>query len=346
MCLDRDGNVYVLGGRDNAIYRYDPAGKPLPFPGIGTHKIMTKGYRGYGPNMGFGGIAVDSQGNIYFVRNSNYGAADAYGGRVDVFGPDGKPKQDAIIDGLGYADSGLGVDAAGNIYVGSNLKPADAPLPQGFAGKVPDKSWTWWRDAEREIPWRYTYYNPYLFHWGAVFKFGPAGGAFYGQNAGVSKDSKYGAPRPVDTVQGAPADAVSLRSACLGYEVKVAGARWRYQGIGPIPSSGDALTPDPGCVCYNSHLAVDPWGRVYAPNVFRFSVEMLDAGGNQIARIGRYGNADSAGVGTKLPEPEIAFAWPAFVSYAGGKVFVGDAGNHRLTVVKFDHAAEESCVVR
>ena len=60
----------------------------------------------------------------------------------------------------------------------------------------------------------------------------------------------------------------------------------------------------------------------------------------------RYGNADSAGPGSQVPEPEIAFAWPAFVSISGGRLFVGDCTNRRITVVKFAHAAEEVCEVR
>jgi hypothetical protein len=82
---------------------------------------------------------------------------------------------------------------------------------------------------------------------------------------------------------------------------------------------------------------------VFAPDPFRFSVEMLDTNGNQIARIGRYGNADSAGPGSKVPDPEIALAWPNFVSVAGGKVYVCDSNNRRITVVRFDYGAEETC---
>jgi sugar lactone lactonase YvrE len=342
MALDYAGNVYVMGGRDNSIHRYKPDGSPLPFGDAGSNRITTKGYRGYGPNMGIGGIAVDARGNILLIRNSNYGGAGSYGGRVDVYGPDGNLLKENIIDGLGYADSGLGVDAGGNIYVGSNVKPADRPIPAYFAGKAPATSWTWWRGPEREAPWRYTYYNPYLFHWGAAFKFGPEGGVFYGQNAGVAGRKDYGEARPADSAGNAPASAESLRSACLGYEVRVAGAKWRYQGCGIIPSSGDALTPDPGCVCYNSHLAVDPYGRVFLPNVFRFSVEMLDTAGNQIDRIGRYGTVDDDGAGGS----NIRLAWPAFLSVNGEKLYISDSVNHRITVVRFDWAAEESAAVR
>jgi hypothetical protein len=356
---DRDGNVYVMGGRDNAVYRFDPAGKPLPFSGDGTNKILTKGYRGFGPNMGMPGLCVDVRGNIYVSRNSNYGGAEAYGGRIDVYGPDGRMLKEKILDGLGYGDSGLGVDAAGNIYVGMNLKPADKPFPAAFMGKVPDKGWVFWRDKEREFPWNHVYYNAYLWHWGSVFKFGPAGGTVYGQHPWNLKNPKYGDPKPADKLENAPADATAYRSAYLGYEVKVAGAQWRYPGFGIVPSSGDGLMPDPGCACYNGSLAVDEYGRVYAPNPFRFSVEMLDSGGNQIARIGRYGNADdgmrNAGSGMRdpadnpsaIPNPasRICFAWPAFVSEAGGRLFVSDPVSRRVTVLGFDYAAAGECAV-
>ena len=96
---------------------------------------------------------------------------------------------------------------------------------------------------------------------------------------------------------------------------------------------------DPGCICWNSRLAVYPYGRVYGPNVSRFCVEMLDTAGNRITRIGRYGNSDD-GVGE---EPGIAFAWPAHVDVAGGKVFVCDPSNRRIAVVGFTYAAEATC---
>ncbi len=345
VATDREGNVYVMGGRDNAVYRFDPAGKPLAFSGLGSNKILTKGYRGFGPNMGMPGLCVDVRGNIYVSRNSNYGGAEAYGGRVDVYGPDGKMLKEKVLDGLGYGECGLGVDAAGNIYQGMNIKPADKPFPAAFMGKVPEERWTFWRGKEREAPWCYVYYNAYLWHWGSVFKFGPDGGVVYGQHPWNLKRKDYGEPKAADKLENAPAGAVSYRSAYLGYEVKVAGAQWRYPGCGIIPASGDGLMPDPGCACYNSSLAVDEYGRVFAPNPFRYSVEMLDTNGNRIARIGHYGNADSAGAGSKLPEPEIALAGAYHVSAADGKVFIGDASNHRVVVVKFEHAAEGTCAV-
>ena len=286
-----------------------------------------------GPQIGTRGICVGLNGRIYVRKNTNEGPFS-----VEIFNPDGTLRESDFLKGLGWADCGIGVDAKGNIYVGANLKPAKQPFPKPFMGKIPAKGWAWWRKGKREVPWHYMYLYPYLFHWGSVFKFPPSGGAIYGNSQAKSRKDRS---HPNANLSNAPPEAVSYRSAYLGREVKVAGALWHYQGFGNIPSSQDGPGPDPGCVCWNSRLAVDLYGRVFAANVFRFSVEMLDTNGNQIGRIGRYGNADSAGPKSKVPEPEIAFAWPAYVSVAGGKLYVSDPSNRRVTVVRFDHAAAD-----
>jgi len=87
---------------------------------------------------------------------------------------------------------------------------------------------------------------------------------------------------------------------------------------------------------------------VFAPSAFYSSVEMVDPAGNRIARIGAYGNADSAGPGSRVPEPEIAFAWPTVCDYAeaNGRLYVSDSVNRRVVVVRFDAAATETCEVR
>jgi DNA-binding beta-propeller fold protein YncE len=361
VALDREGNIYVMQGRADkgSVARYDPAGKPLPFPGTGSHELKLGYYR---PN-GYSGLCVGFDGSVYVFRvnNANYGGVndfDGVEGCVDVYGPDGKLRKQGLVDGLGHGDCGLGVDAAGNIYVGANIKPEDKPFPEPFAGKIPRKGWAYWGrgkgNGKREAPWCYPYHHPYLFHWGSIFKFGPAGGEVFGLAYNVSemkppprKTAKIPPPSPLVFTKNAPAGAAAYSAGYLGVEVKVAGAKWRYMGFGPVPMSVGEGAPrgDPACSCQTGHFAVDPYGRIYAPNPFRFSVEMLDAGGNQIARIGRYGNADSAGPGSRLPEPEIAFAWPRFVSAAGDGIYVSDAANRRITVVRLDYADAAECAV-
>lgn len=338
IALDRAGNLYVMDGYGkNSLSRYTPEGKPLPFEG-GTSNKISFVYRGYGPNIGLRGHCVAPNGDIYVIASTNYGPAATIGSRVHVFGPDGKMKKDSLVNGLGYGDCGLGVDARGNVYVGANVKPKATPYPAPFAGKVPVDRWIWWKKAQREKPWHYMYYNTYLFHVGSVFKFPPAGGAFYGQDITAREEKRTQA---VIDAKNAPEGSAEYTSAYLGREVKVAGAEWSWFGVSNIPSSSDGPSPDPGCVCFNSHLSCDPYGRVFGVHVFGATVQVLDPAGNPITRIGRYGNADSAGPGSTVPEPAIALACPGYASYAKEKLYISDSINRRVVVVRFEYDAEQ-----
>lgn len=324
--FDRQGNIYCMGNYGSgALFRYDPAGQPLPFSATHTNRLVVGAYRAGGPDVGLRGHCVAPNGDIYIMRSPGAYCA------VDVFGPDGVLKKRDLVAGMHEGASGVGVDAAGNVYVGVNVRPADKPYPEPFLGQIPAQGWVWWREP-REGFWQYPYYNPYLYHWGSVFKFGPAGGSFYGLHSLVRKDK--GGAVPLSFATNAPAGAVAYKSGYLRADVKVAGALWRYAAGGVVPTS-DVGWGDPSCSCISSRLAVDPYGRVFVPDSFLFSLDMLDANGNRISRIGRYGNADAAG-------PEIAFAWPAFAAVAGGKVYVSDPGNRRVMGIRFDYAAAET----
>jgi len=343
IALDRDGNLYVAGdySTEVACSRYDPAGKPLPFPATGKHQIAESQRNPHWSR----GIAVAPDGTIYVLRN----LVRHQSGQLDVYSPDGKLRKADLVPGLDRGSNGLGVDAAGNVYLGVNIKPKDQPYPPEFMGKVPPKPWWFWFKGklfgDRPEPWTGTFYNPYLYHWGGIVKFGPEGGAFYGlRNA--SKDAKSGEPAdPYTLASKAPEGAAAYATACLEQEVRVTGARWCRPGFGIVASSLMSWG-DPCCLCAMSGFAVDPYGRVFHPNPFRFCVEALDTGGNLLARAGRYGNADSAGPKSRLPEPEIPLAWPAFVSLAEGKLYVSDSINQRVVVIGLGHAAEETCEVR
>ncbi|MFW6159283.1 MAG: hypothetical protein ACOC8E_08000, partial [Planctomycetota bacterium] len=128
------------------------------------------------------------------------------------------------------------------------------------------------------------------------------------------------------------------RTGYLMQRVKVVGADWRYAGYGLIPSS-ERQWGDPSCVCISSRLDVDRYGRVFMPDAFRFSVQIIDSAGNRIGRVGEYGNADDTG-------PGIHLAWPSSVDYGpDGRLYVCDSVNARLTVVAFDYADRGTCAV-
>jgi DNA-binding beta-propeller fold protein YncE len=340
LTLDRHGNIYVMGGYGtNALLRFDPEGKPLPFPATGKNRLDLGKNREYGPSMGPRGLRVAPHGDIYVRRSPDHACVST----VDVWGPDGTLKKPGFVSGAGSGDSGIGVDNRGNVYLGTNLKPADRPIPEDFAAAVPATPWRYYGKEDRPAPWSWQYANPYLFHMGSIFAFGPEGGKIYGNyspKAAFIDESL--------ALSKAPADALPFKSSYLAWDVKVTGLKWRYPGIGIIPTAFDAFRGDDGCGCLQSNLDADLYGRVYAPSAFYSSVEMVDPAGNRIARIGAYGNADSAGPGSRVPEPEIPFAWPTACDYAeaDGRLYVSDSVNRRVVVIRFDAAASETCDLR
>jgi hypothetical protein len=289
--------------------------------------------------------------------------------RVDVFSPEGKLKKAALVDGMGQGDCGIGVDPAGNVYLGVGVKKKGAIMPPEFRGKVPEPNWLCWAQwtwGYRPAPWYYMVRNEYLYHLGSVMKFGPEGGAFYGRGSMSHSSRKNAAPVALlenapegAEPENAPEGAEPYLSSYLYREVKAVGARWRYPGMGIVPASC-RLWGDPSCVCMTSRLGVDRFGRVYLPNCFGFCVDVLDTDGNRLTRLGEYGNVDDvlriAGGGggdgsdqstaeIRNPKSAVYFSWPAFVDAAGGKVFVSDSVTRMITVVGFDWAAEKTVAV-
>lgn len=330
LTLDRMGNLYVMDGYGkHSLSRYDPDGKPLPFSGMGTHKIAIK-YRSFGPNMGLRGHRVAPNGDIFVIHSQGHGV----GAPLDVYGSDGRLKKANLVGGLGAADSGLGVDAMGNIFVGMNVRSKEKPFPDEFKNQLPAEHWLWWKTGgaqnKQPAPWSYLYYNHFLWNMGAVFKFGAAGGRVYGHQSA----SKTEPASPGCELEKAPGDAVAFKSAAYKFDVKVAGAQWRYGGLGGVPASRDEPRPDPGCSCMPTHLDTDLYGRTYVPNTFLFAVDMIDAAGNRIARIGRYDNRDYVG-------PEIVFSAPEACDFAedDGKLYVSDISARRFAVIGFTWAA-------
>ena len=80
---------------------------------------------------------------------------------------------------------------------------------------------------------------------------------------------------------------------------------------------------------------MDPHGRVFVPDAFRFSVNVLDSAGNLILRIGRHGNCDDAD-----PNGPIYFRWPCYVDGAGDKLFVSDSNSNRVVIIDLKYSVE------
>jgi hypothetical protein len=113
-----------------------------------------------------------------------------------------------------------------------------------------------------------------------------------------------------------------------------AGVSWEYKGHAPS---------EPGdCGCCHSRFGSDGFDRLYVPAMHLYSVMVLDANGNQVLRLGRYGNADCQGKGSLVPEPDIGLGWVLAVEASDKSVYIGDQGNGRIVKAAIGYAAEEN----
>jgi sugar lactone lactonase YvrE len=130
-----------------------------------------------------------------------------------------------------------------------------------------------------------------------------------------------------------------------GHTYWVEGARWFFGGVGYASFNANWA---PSCACWHARFTLDYFGRSFAPEPLRFSVAVVDKAGNLILHIGRYGNEDSAGQGSRSPVggDEVGLMHPAFVAvHTDNRLFIQDYGNARIVSVKLDYHATERVAV-
>jgi hypothetical protein len=108
---------------------------------------------------------------------------------------------------------------------------------------------------------------------------------------------------------------------------------WSFHGVSRVLSGG--------CVCGDSRFDLDGFERSFLPARHLCSVLVVDSNGNRVARIGRYGNADSRGPESLVPEPDIAYCNPAYVAVSDRYLYVHDGANRRILKAKLGYEAEE-----
>jgi hypothetical protein len=124
----------------------------------------------------------------------------------------------------------------------------------------------------------------------------------------------------------------------------VQGADWMYGGVGY-----DGKNAGVGCGCWNARMTFDYFNRTFAPELDRFKIAVLDSNGNLILRIGRYGNADSAGPKSAVPlgGDEVGLTHGAYLATQTDKrLFVADPANDRIFSVKLDYYAMEKVALK
>ena len=165
----------------------------------------------------------------------------------------------------------------------------------------------------------------------------PKGRPGWGQMVPAGSIVKFpGGPFPVGSFKSIKEDGagVKLPTFRAGGGRIAEKAVWAFGGISPLGGSA--------CTCCHSMFDVDPFGRSWLPQAHVSSVMVLDTNGNKVLRIGKYGNADSQGPESLVPEPEIGFTWVRAVSATDRALWAYDPGNRRVLKVNLSYEAEET----
>jgi hypothetical protein len=232
------------------------------------------------------------------------------------------------------------LDRQGNIYLATKIKPPDRDAPaffDGKLGKVPD----YFRNIGEGHYW-------YCYMYGSIVKFAPEGGAFVwaGQKPSALQDV------PDAILNKPPREFRDFVKGRYPHRTgQVLGAEWVRFGFSPYSETYPAGTPV--CMCEGAGFDVDPFGRVFFPNLCRFRVEVVDTNNNPITTFGHYGNRDSGS--TRLNEkgapevivdrPDIPLAWPTYVAVSDSHAYVNDTIGMRVVRVTLDYAARRTCAI-
>jgi len=127
------------------------------------------------------------------------------------------------------------------------------------------------------------------------------------------------------------------------------GQLWSYAGVsGVSPWNCDAECPA-------SQICIDPDGRVWAADSFMYCIKAIDAAGNEMLRVGKYGNEDCKGGGgdKRHPEldnvvidPEIPLSYPKGMAVYKDWLFLSDMYSHRVMRCKLRYAHRKEAPIR
>ncbi len=313
--------------------RFDRKGQPAPWPGrekdqaavLGEKAQLAQGF------MHPRGLTPARDGGFYVAHHRTYRSFN--NGRVSRVGPDGAIAEENLV----HADvpiGGVRVGREGHIYAGVHLKPAKQFLPDWFSIfpdghllPVPEPPANWGSEPGQIPPEPASWY---VEQYGAVVKFKPQGGRLT-----FAENGPWFAPN-----LGGERDGWTPEWRTGKGSVAAEGKEWLWYGLAPIPSrrGTSRRLGGPRCNCQTARFDLDPYDRLYAPDVFRFSVAMLDANGNLIGRFGQYGNADDVADGTAIP-----LAWPHAVTLSREAAYVADMVSRRIVRVRLDATNESLC---
>jgi outer membrane protein assembly factor BamB len=309
---------------NKGLWRLDRDGKPRNWEGLDTHSLPIEGMMCFQlRHLTLRPYAATEE--VYVIATADYltkNPKDA--GKfltLNAIGLDGKTKRTLIWQCLNGAIPRL--DAKGNIYLADLVKPVDRSYPEFFDEKLPA--------PPRNTGSGDLFWNSYMY--GSILKFPPEGGVIWHQKT-LPKSAVGEPPASLLAKPKVPFKRHYAFQPHLTGEVQ--GALWTRFGYSPYSAHMSGNTSH--CMCEGSGFDVDPYGRVFFPNLGQFRVEVIDTNNNPITAFGRYGNEDSAGA-------RIPLAWPTYVAVSDRAAYVADTVNRRVVRVKLDYGADEACEV-
>lgn len=325
-----DGNLYTFNWA-KGLYRFDRKGNDLKWEGRDTHVIPIGGVMCFQlRHLALKPFAPPDE--LYIVAPSDYLSKNSkdWGKFVtlNVIGQDGETRRTVVWQCLMGAVPRL--DARGNIYLADLVKPVDRSYPEFFDGKLPA--------PPKETGGGDLFWNSYMY--GSIIKFPPEGGIIWHQKE-----------LPRSCVGKPPADLLAKPKQPFkrhfGYSPhltgEIQGALWTRFGYAPYSAHMSGNTSH--CMCEGSGFDVDPFGRVFFPNLGQYRIEVIDTNNNPITTFGKYGNEDSGGPNARVKKPDIPLAWPVYVAVSDDHAYVADTVNRRVVRVKLGAVAEATCAI-
>ncbi len=328
-----DGKLYNYSwsGKEAGLRLYGRDGKPTNWPGAKSNHIPLPGVMNYMQRT----LIVRGK-ELFIVPPGNWRTDSGGGGAQDgttclnVYGMDGKVKRTLIWQCFKGAIPRM--DLQGNIYLAETIRPTDRSFPAFFDGKIKPPPVQTGNNND-------SFYYSYMY--GSIVKFPPTGGAiWYSKEIGPYVEGK-----PPAELLAKPKVKVRFHR---GYRSKdqaeLQGALWYRFGFAPYTATYSSCYRT--CMCEGGGFDVDPFGRVFYPNLAQFRVEVLDTNGNPITTFGKYGNQDSRGKGSAVPTPDIPLAWPVTVAVSDRYAYVADTLSRRVARVRLGWGLEQICDVK